>query len=91
MAIIGNTSVSTVSTSKKNDRFINISVPAADGSSIKLGFIGLKMSDPTQAKIIEALDQDEKEENTVNLDKLLNAFTVTYNSADKKAKEIAIF
>jgi hypothetical protein len=68
----------------KSDRFINISIPTADGTEIKLGAIGLKLNDPNHADLIAWLDADEK-----NIEVLMKNLIVRYRSAEKKAKGFA--
>lgn len=42
----------------KNDYFINLSLPNGNGKAVKIGAIGLKLSDVRHKKLIEWLNAD---------------------------------
>ena len=61
----------------KSDRFINIWVPSKGGKSSKLGTIGLKLSRPKEAALIQRLDN-----NPNDIEALKEVLTLTYESAE---------
>lgn len=60
--------------------FINIFLPARDGSRVKLGAIPLKAAKPREAELANWLAEDDESKSRLNL--LLNKLEMEYASAE---------
>ncbi len=69
----------------KADRFLNVSIPRADGTLCKLGYFPFSITNQDHADVIAALDANEK----VNIEMLRAALVFTYNDGEKNASGTA--
>lgn len=71
-------------TFEKTDAYINLSFPKKDGSKSKVGFIGLKLSRPTDKRLMEVFDRCTEEE----LRTLLSRMIIEYNHPTGEAPDL---
>jgi hypothetical protein len=63
----------------KSDRFLNVSVPTANGGTMRLFSVGLKLADKNHKTLIDWLDQDPE----ANTKELMKNLIGDFRSAEK--------
>lgn len=77
-------------TYEKAQAFLNLSLPNEEGGLTKIGAIPLKASNPDHVILMEMMNKGSEDEKRELLEVILENFSMTYNSAEKKARGIKL-